>query len=1006
VVLPLFLISGAAGLVYEVTWTRAFGVVFGNTIFAVSTVLSAFMLGLAGGSWVFGRRADRSERPLRLFGLLEIGIGAYGIAFPIILACVDVFYSSFFRSFNPGFYSLSLVRFVISVLMLLIPTALMGGTLPVLSKLWTERSGPEGTSAAGIGKSTEFLYSINTFGAVAGTFLSGYVLIRTLGVSNTIYLAASVNIIVGIVSLILSAFINRPVEKKQKRKRRVRKAEPVKKRDVAAITEPGGGKRKIVLTVVLVAGFCALALEVLWTRVLLFVLGTSVYAFSCMLTCFILGLALGSFLCSRLLVGRIRNGIFALGVLEFLVGLSVLGSILLLGMLWYIDFVLTEEIFTGTFWREAAAHFVDASAVLLVPTVLMGMVFPIAVKVCAGSWKAAGKRIGEVAACNTIGCVGGSFAAGFVMVPLFGLRDSFLVLVSIQLVLAAVVLFLSEKRSVLVYGGAAAVSLAAIIVSSLGTPRDIFLKTMNTYHYPSKIIYINDGVTGTVTVHDMPDGDRLIAVDGVDVAGMNFMLRTTQKLQGYVPLLIHKNPQKVVQIGYGSGETCGIGLAFGVEDYRIVDVCPSIFEAARFFDKINRSSYEDPRLTKIIMDGKNYVKLTDEKFDIIMNDSTYPGTTGSSALYTYEHFMQCREKLRDDGILSCWIPLDLRGEDLRLIFKTFQEVMPHSCVWMANNCVNKHAVLVGSKSELRIDFQHVKKLCEREDISCDLAAVNIHSVYDFLDCFIIDEVGMRRIAGESVLNTDDGPRLEFGAAIKREEEGCLINTMEWFAQEYRSALPYLVNLGSSEEESEQVRSTFEQYEKGTGHALKGLLGMLYGDPQKMNTEFEKALQANPSERDVQSCLAEMDLEIEALVEAVERSPRKPILRSRLAKRYLLLNEFEAAGEQYEKFLELEPGNAAGWTNLGFCYKMLGQFDRAIFALRKAIEYNDKLIPAYTNLTDVYDRVARSHFLEKRYDLALENLNKALALVPRESPIYKNLQEKKAAVVRTMEQAKR
>ena len=234
----------------------------------------------------------------------------------------------------------------------------------------------------------------------------------------------------------------------------------------------------------------------------------------------------------------------------------------------------------------------------------------------------------------------------------------------------------------------------------------------------------------------------------------------------------------------------------------------------------------------------------------------------------------------------------------------------------------------------------------------------------------------------------------------------MINTMEWFSREHSSVLPYLVNLGDTAEESQQVKSTFEQYYKGTGHALRGLLGMLYGDPQIMNTAFEKARQANPLERDVQSCLDEMNREIKALVAAVERTPRKPILRSRLAKRYLLLNNYEAAGEQYQKFLELEPDNASGWTNLGFCYKMLEQFEKSILALNKAIEYNDKMVPAYRNLTDVYDRLARSHFIQKEYNLALENLEKALALVPKDSPLYKNLQEKKATVMRAVEEAKR
>ncbi len=955
--------------------------------------------------------------------MLEVGIGVYAFAFPTILATTDLFYRWFFQSFHPSFYPLTFVRFAMSVVMLLVPTALMGGTLPVLSKLWANSPGKKEASEAGIGKSAGLLYSVNTFGAVAGSFLSGYLLIRILGVSNTVYLAASANILVGVLSFILSRFTDKPVGKKYKHKRSVRKPKPVKRSSAEGevIIEQAGSpqsrkgrlaadafrqKRTIVLAAVSVAGFCALALEVLWTRVLLFVLGTSVYAFACMLTCFILGIALGSFLCSRVFLARIKNCIFALGVVEFLVGLSVLGSVPLLGMLWYIDHILTQKVLAGPFWKEVAAHFIDASVVLLVPTVLMGMVFPIAVKICATSWKAAGKRIGEVYACNTMGCVIGSFAAGFVMVPLLGLRDSFLVIIAIQLFLAVVVIFFSEKHRMVLGVSAAVVSVVAIVVSVLNIPRDVFLKTMNTYHYPSEVIYIKDDATGTVTVHDLPDGDRLIAVDGVDVAGMDLMLRTTQKLQGYVPLLMHKDPQKVLQIGFGSGETSGVGLAFGVEDYRIVDICPGVFEAGKFFEEINRGSYKDPRLRKIIMDGKNFVKLTDEKFDIIMNDSTYPGTTGSSALYTYEHFMQCRERLSPGGILSCWIPLDLRGEDLRLIFRTFQKVMPHCCLWMANNCLNKHAVLVGSASGLQIDFQRARKLVERLDISSDLAIINIHSVYDFLDCFVVDEGGLRRIGGTGPLNTDDRPRLEFGAAIKRDEEGCLITAMKWLSREHSPVLPYLVNLGDTEEESQQVKSTLDQFYTGTGYALRGLLGILQGDPQIMNTEFEKARQANPLDRDVQSCLDELNLEIKALVAAVERTPRKPILRSRLAKRYLLLRNYEAAGEQYRNFLELEPDSAAGWANLGFCYKGLEQFEEAIWALKKAIECDAELVPAYLNLADVYDRLARSYFMRKEYNLALETLEKALAVVPDDSDLRDYLENRRDFVMRAAKEAQR
>jgi len=1032
-VLPLFLISGTAGLIYEVTWTRAFGVVFGNTVFAVSTVLTAFMLGLAVGSWLFGKISDKSSQPLKLFALLELGIGAYALVFPMVLAATDVLYLWFYRSFHPGFYPLSLFRFALSIIILLIPTALMGGTLPVLSRLWANSSG-KGASEPRIGRSVGLLYAINTFGAVAGSFLAGYLLIRTLGVSKTIYLAASANILVGLLALILSHLIiqQRPAKKRKHAARESERAS-INHTSDKTVTELGN-KRVIILVAVGLAGFCALALEVLWTRVLAFVLGTSVYAFACMLTCFLFGIALGSFLCSRLFLAKIRKPIFTLGVVEFLVALAVLASVPLLGILWHIDYVLLTKMVGGlSFWKEVAGHFLDASVILMVPTVLMGAVFPIAVKICATSWKAVGKRVGQVYASNTVGCVIGSFAAGFVMVPLLGLRDSFLLVVGIQFLLAVMVIFISEKHHVAFGVSAIVVSLAVFTFGVLSIPRDVFVRSMITYHHPSKIVYIKDDVTGTVTVHDLPDGDRAIAVDGVGVAGVDLMLRTTQKLQGYVPLFVHNNPRKVLQIGFGSGETSGVGLMFGVDEYNIVEICPGVFEAGRFFEKINKGSYKDPRLRKIIMDGKNFVKLTDEKFDIIMNDSTYPGTTGSSALYTYDHFKQCREHLRPGGVLSCWLPLDLRPQDFQMILQSFLKAMPHSSLWMANNCLNKHAVLVGTMSPMRIDFQRVRKLGERQDISADLAEIKIYSVYDFLDCLVVGEDGLRAIAKDTPLNTDDKPLLEFGAAIKRDDEGCWLVVLNWLSRYHFPVLSYVDNTGRTLKESEQVKVVLQRYFTGTRHTLRALVGMLQGDPEIMNRQFEMARKANPLDRDVENCLNELRSEIKMFVKAVERTPGNAPLRERLARRYLLVRDYQRAAEHYSAFLNLEPKNAGVWNNLGICYKKLEQFDKAVSAFQKAVEQDAGQMLAYFNLgevqaklgdfaassqnyekalmlcnpamkTFIYDKLARAYFNQKQYLLALGAIEKALEHAPNDPALLEHLQSRRKAVMRAAESA--
>ncbi len=1036
-VILLFLVSGATGLIYEVVWMRSLGTVFGNTVLAASTVLTAFMLGLALGSWLLGRVADRLRRPLRLYSYLELGLGVYAFAFPTILLHVDRFYLWFYQACEPGFYVLNLVRFLVSMGILLLPTLLMGGTLPVLSALWTIPV-EQHDRGRRTGQSVGLLYAVNTFGAVAGSFLAGYFLIRILGVSRSIYFTAAANVLIGALALLLSLGVKpRGAPGSTANRQPSSRPKALAMPPIPLDSPADHGKRTAVLASIFVAGFCALALEVLWTRLLVFVLETSAYAFACMLTCFIFGLAVGSLISSRLLVPRLKNPIFGLGVVEFLLALSVAGSIPLLGLLWHIDLFVIEH-WIGprvSFFADMTTHFLDALAVTFVPTLLMGMVFPIAVQVCAPAWDTVSRRVGQVYAWNTMGCVSGSFVAGFLMIPLLGLRYSFFVVTGVLFVLAASLILWSSRRRAVWGLSLSATAVAMIVAGLVYVNADVFLRTMNTYHYPSKIVFIDDGVTGTVTVHDLPDGDRLIAVDGVDVAGVDLMLRTTQKLQAYAPLLAHQNPQDVVQIGYGSGETCGIGLAFGAAHYSIVDICPGVFTAGTFFQDINRRSYDNPKLRKILMDGKNFIKLTKEKFDIIMNDSTYPGTTGSSALYTYDHFQACRDHLKPGGVLSCWVPIDLRPEDIQIIVRSFQAAMPHCSLWMVNNCLNKHAVLLGTLEPMQLDLKRIGELMSRSDIAEDLRGISIYSPYDFVDCSVVTEEGLRKLAGEGPLHTDDRPHLEFGVTIKRDSEACWLAVLDAMRMHHTSVAPYVTNAVAMPGQTEPPQTILQQYCEGTEHTLRGMVGMLQGAPDIVGPEFEMARKANPRDRDVESILAELSGEIKALEAAVQDRPDAEDLRSRLAQKYLILQQYAPAAQQYEYFLKLHPREAAVWNNLAVCYRGVGQLDKAVAAFERAVQEDPRLSRAYENLADVYlaqhnysgaaraierllpflskaaqggayDDLARLCVLEGRYDLALKHLDTALDLAKDNPKLRQDLSAKRQHVTQKIAAMKR
>jgi len=955
-VLLFFLVSGASALVLEVTWTRVLGRVFGNTVYAASAVLTAYMLGLAAGSAVLGRVADRWARPLVLYGLLELGVGAYALAFPLLVAATDWLYGAFYRGVSPGFGFLSGVRLGLSLALLVAPTFLMGGTLPALARQVGWRGGEPSRQVG-------YLYGVNTAGAVAGCFLSGFVLLEAIGVRGSLAAAGVAALAVGAAAVVFG-------------RRWAPETTAPRGGDRQAESAGGGGGEALVLTAYAVAGFCALASEVLWTRVLVFVLATSVYSFATMLTTFLCGLALGSVFSARVLAPRVRRPVRWLGGWEVGVGLVVLASVPLLARLERVDYGLSRLLVGGARWQVVAARFADAFVVLFLPAFLMGGAFPLAVRCVLRGGREVGRRLGRLYAANTAGCLLGSFSAGFVLLPLLGTHRSILAVVLLNVGVGSALLWRAGGR---LAGrlALAAPALGAAAVALALTPGDIFYETINAYHYPSKIVYLREHTTGTVTVHDLPNGNRLLAVDGVDVAGLDFMLRSTQKLQGYIPLLVHRRPRRVVQIGFGSGETARVGLMLGVEDYTVVEICPAVFEAGDFFTKINGGSHRDGRIRRVIMDGKNFARLTAERFDVIMNDSTYPGSSGSSALYTLDHFLACRRKLNPGGVFSCWVPLDLRPREMRMIIRSFQEAFPHSSLWLATNCLNKHALLLGSLGPLRVDISRVRAALARDEVAADLAGIAIYNPYDLLDCHVCDEESLRRLASGAPLNTDDRPLLEFSCALPVPGEGALPQVLAMVLAAHRPVAPAVV--GWSDERRE--RGELERRFRATTHILRAQIAQLLGDPGLRARELRLALETNPGEVHVASCQDELAREIRDLRAALASRPGNTTLALRLADKHYVAGQFAEAADLYGRLAEARPGlSPVVFVRLAESLFRLGRVDAAERALRKCVA-------RWPGFPDAHDRLAGILWRTGRLAEARRHISEALRLAP-DDPRYR------------------
>jgi spermidine synthase len=454
-----------SGLVYQVVWVRELVLVFGATTFAVSTVLTAFMGGLALGSFYFGRRSEKIDRPLRLYGILEIAIGLYGLAVPFIFALLPGLYHPFWQWFHLSFFALSIVRFAFAALVLILPTALMGATLPVLSNFYARDIGRVGLRVGS-------LYALNTFGAVLGASITGFLLIPVFGMRATTAVAAAINIMLGAVSLYVARAIregarpqsdktieNAPAPvilettgRREKRKlfawssllpralRASRKSTPLRR--------AAERSRRIEIFTVLVAfgvsGFIALSYEVIWSRVLALIIGSSVYAFSIMLTTFLVGLAVGASVASRF-ADRLRQPVLVFALLEVGIGITSLVGAYLFNDLPYIFVQVYRVVGSSSFELLLVARFLISSFVMIVPTLLLGALFPLVVRIISHNETSMGRTVGTAYAANTVGSIIGSFASGFVLVPWLGLLDSLRLCAALNFVVAAA-LFIALRR--------------------------------------------------------------------------------------------------------------------------------------------------------------------------------------------------------------------------------------------------------------------------------------------------------------------------------------------------------------------------------------------------------------------------------------------------------------------------------------------------------------------------------------------------------------------------------
>jgi spermidine synthase len=735
-VLLVFLVSGAAGLVYQVAWTRQLTLMLGVTSEAISTVLAVFMGGLALGAWLLGRLADRVRSPLRLYAVLEAGIALAGAASPLLLDALTGVYVDLRRSGVAGPGALAALRIVLAAAALLVPTTLMGGTLPILVRGLNRVPGQ-------LSRDAGTLYAINTLGAVVGTLATAFVLIQAVGVRHTIWLAASLNALVG-----LAAFVLARAEREDTAPRRA----PVTR---AAAPDPAPDRRTVraVLVAYAISGFLALAYEVLWTRWLIAVAGeNSVYAFSLMLAAFLLGIVLGSAV-AAIIGDRVRDLVLFLGVVMVGVGVSALFTMGLMevavGML-----ALPPD---ASFLELSLRRFLRCIAVLIVPTTFSGMTFAIVAKLYARDPQRVGHDAGVAYAANTIGAILGALAGGFAILPLLGLQRGLLLLSAVSV---ATGLFLVLRRRPdgtrpwRVAGVALVFALSGAY--SVASGRDLFQRTMESPDYD--VLFYEPGKQSTVAVMRWKiSGELGLIVDNDSQAGTHAHLQVSLRLLGHLPLLFHPAPKDVLVVAFGAGMTTGSALQHPIERLDQIELSSSVIRAAPLFAPFNHDPLADPRLRLIQDDGRNYLLSTDQTYDVITSDPIDPDDAGVTSLYSKEYYELIRDRLRPGGVAAQWIPSRYDAESYWLLVRTFQAVFPVTSVWHSGITT----VVVGSKEEPAVDAASIARRMADPRVRASLAVVGIEDPDSLLSLYTAGPDETRRLAGPGPLNTDDHPRIEY-----------------------------------------------------------------------------------------------------------------------------------------------------------------------------------------------------------------------------------------------------
>ncbi len=906
ILLVLFFFSGFASLVYEVAWGRMLTLVMGGSIYAVSVILATFMGGLALGSFAMGRMADRSRNPLFLYALIEFAIGVYGLAVPVLSSYLDDIYVPLAGTISNHALTM-LIRAFVSFVFLLLPTFLMGGTFPVMIRHLTRNFEKLGNT---VGK----FYASNTFGGVAGALLAGIVLIKVFGLRNTVFTAAVFNLLAGTFSFLLS---RRPISRESIEKERA-------SLKTAPLLKVSG---TVLLIAVALSGFSSLGYEILWTRMLMFLLGNSTWAFSSILVAFLAGIALGSMIISRFVDTR-RNLILVIICIEAVVALVSLFLVPVCGKLYLVRQWVVDS--TGTVNGLLAALFLVSFIAMIIPTTLLGMIFPAVCKVYTRSIETVGRGVGTLYSINTVGAILGSVLPAFLLIPIFGMRGSLLIVALVNSI-AGVILIpqLVNVRQSLKFG-LALIPAVVIAIGSLILPLDLELRRPVVGY---KRIFKHESTGGTVEVFETKKNNvKTLVLNGVPEVPTDRISMQTFRMLAFLPVLVHPDPADVLVVTFGGGIVAGTLGRYDLNSIDCVEIFPGIREAAPFFSVENHDALNNPLVNLIIEDGRNFLLTTNNRYDIITADATHPTGADSWVLYTTEYYELCKKHLNPRGLFVQWLPLHhLSYDGYCTIIKTIRSAFPHVEIWFTG--VNRdfgHTIVMASRDPIVIDFKLLTERLMHPVIKEDLEVFGLDNPVNIVSYRLMDEDGIDLMVEGVPINTDDKPIISFPTTLPEQTDN--LENLSRIIQ-FRSPTN-LTNI--PREVSKRVVAMLS----GLSNRYRGEVLYYSGQPMKALREFHRTLNVNPYDDRAYELIARIEkkrAKDRTLSDAALRN--EPDAEGLFARGYVAFakNDFEEAEHFFLQAIEEKASFPEPYCYLGLTLTRLGKRDRAEEYLLKALE---------------------------------------------------------------------